>query len=78
MMARRKLNLPDDPAGAQAALGDDGLDPVRREGVVLVSPTAFGEAGAWRAARRVAVAFVAVDRAGVFRLEARFRERFER
>jgi len=78
LVARRRLTLPDDPGAAQAALGGDGLDPTRREGVVLLSPTAFGEPGSWRASRRVAVAFVARDRAGAFRLEARFRDRFER
>ncbi len=78
LVARRRLTLPDDPGAAQAALGADGLDPTRREGVVLVSPTAFGEPGSWRASRRVVVAFVARDRAGAFRLEASFRERFER
>lgn len=78
LLARRRLTLPDDPEEAQAALGGDGLDPTRREGVVLVSPTAFGEPGSWRASRRMAVAFVARDRTAVFRLEARFRDRFER
>jgi hypothetical protein len=78
LVARRRLALSDDPMAAHASLGDDRLDPVGRCGTVIVSPTAFGEPGSWRPARRVAVAFVAPDRASVFRLEARFRERFER
>jgi hypothetical protein len=84
---RRKLNLPEELPEMLAALGDDGFDRQRRQGTILASPPRLGSTGLpspegllpgapWRPGK-LAVIFVAGDRAGVFELERRFRERFE-
>ncbi len=65
---RRKFSLPTDLSQGLAALGRQRYAASRRHGILLLSPLHFA---------KLAVAFVAENRADVFALEREFRARFE-
>lgn len=65
---RRKLSLPARTEDAVAALGELAYDRDRRRGALLASPPEFS---------KLAMIFVAVDRAASLSLEREFRSRFE-
>jgi len=74
---RRKLRLPDSLPATLEALGERRYHRGGRLGILLASPLQVGEGTLWWSPNKLAVAFVAVDRAGCFALERRFREDFE-
>ena len=62
---------------ALTALGSRRYDPTRHQGILLASPLQVAAEGeSWRPAK-LAVAFVADDRPGVFELERWFRRKLE-
>ena len=65
---RTKLTLPGGMAETLAALGSRRYDPSARRGILLASPLGF---------HKLAVVFVADDRARILELERWFRDRFE-
>ena len=65
---RRRLKLPTTLTQTLADLGEQRYDRARRLGTLLFSPIGFS---------KLAVVFVAEDRARVLALQDNFRERFE-
>jgi hypothetical protein len=65
---RRKLIVPDELARAHDSLGERAYTRRARRGILYASPMEFG---------KLAVAFIAEDRQGIFELERWFRARFE-
>lgn len=76
--SHRKLRLPPTYDDFESALGSDAWNPSTRTGVIATSPLWLEGPGNRRRPRKLGIVFREQSRAGVFAMEKRFREVFEK
>lgn len=74
----RKLRLPPTYDDFESALGSDAWNPSTRTGVIATSPLWLEGPGNRRRPRKLGIVFRERSREGVFEMETRFREVFEK